>query len=54
MLDDVNRVVAAINSDARKHGGYVPPVRSITDVRMTRSLLDDTVPAKLAKQRGLA
>lgn len=53
-FDDLSKVTAALASDARKHGGYVPPVRSITDVRMTRSLLDDTVPSKLAKAKGLS
>jgi hypothetical protein len=52
-FDDMGKVVALLNADARKHDGYVAPVRSIADVRMTRSLLDDTVPAKLVKQRGL-
>jgi hypothetical protein len=47
-------VIAALASDARKHGGFAPPVRSITDVRMTRALLDDTVPSKLAKAKGLS
>ena len=53
-FDDLSQVVAAMNTDARSHAGYVPPVRAIADVRMTRSLLDDTVPAKLAKHRGLS
>jgi hypothetical protein len=53
-FDDRAKVTALITSDARSHGGYVPPVRSITDVRMTRSLLDDTVPAQLAKAKGLS
>ncbi len=52
-LDSVATLVAKMNADARSHDGYVPPVRSIADVRMTRSLLDDTVPAKLVRERGL-
>ena len=53
-LGSVASIVAKMNADARSHGGYVPPVRSIADVRMTRSLLDDTVPIKLVRERGLA
>jgi hypothetical protein len=53
-LDDVAKITSALMADARRHQGFVPPVRSITDVRMTRSLLDDTVPSKLAKAKGLA
>lgn len=53
-FDNLAGVVAKMNADARSFGGFMPPVRSIADVRMMRSLLDDTVPAKLVVQRGLA
>ena len=34
-----------LNADARMHGGFAPVVRSITDGRTYRSLLDDAAPA---------
>jgi hypothetical protein len=53
-FEDRANIATLLVADARGHGGYVPPVRSIADVRMTRSLLDDTVPAKMVKARGLS
>jgi hypothetical protein len=53
-FEDLQMVAAALNKDAREHDGYVPPVRTITDNRMNRSLLDETMPRRLAKQAGFS
>ncbi len=52
-FDNLGPVAAQLAEDAKRHGGYVPPVRSIADVRMHRTLLDETTTARLAKQAGL-
>ncbi len=48
-----SRVVEQLNADARNHGGFAAPVRSITDRRMERSLLDLTSLERLTKEAGL-
>lgn len=53
VFDDMATVSRALEADARRHGGYAAPVRSITDIRMNRSLLDETVVAALVKRAGM-
>ena len=56
-FDDHARVIAALRADAVEgdpiYAGFAPPVRSITDPGMDRSLLDESVVARLVTQRGL-
>lgn len=52
-FDNLHAVTDALAADARNHEGFVPPVRVIADVRLNRSLHDDTIPARLVKQAGL-
>ncbi len=52
-LDNLQSVTEALVADARRNDGYAPPVRSIADIRMVRSLLDETTTERLVKQAGL-
>lgn len=56
-FDDRARVVAALRRDAvegdPENAGFAPPVRTITDPGLDRSLLDESVVARLVTQRGL-
>lgn len=56
-FDDVARVVSVLRQDAVEGdpaaAGYAPPVRTITDNGLDRSLLDVSVITKLVTERGL-
>ena len=56
-LDDHARIVAVLRADAAEHAaataGFAPPVRSITDPGMQRSLLDESILDALITARGL-
>jgi hypothetical protein len=53
VFDNLQTVANALVTDALLHDGFAPPVRSIADVRMVRSLLDETMTERLVKQAGL-
>jgi hypothetical protein len=57
-FDDRPRVIEALRRDAVEgdpaNAGFAPPVRTLTDPGLDRSLLDESVVARLVTQRGLA
>jgi hypothetical protein len=57
-FDDRPRVIEALRRDAVEgdpdNAGFAPPVRTITDPGLERSLLDESVVARLVTQRGLS
>ncbi len=53
VFDNLQSVTDALVADARRNDGFAPPVRTITDVRKVRSLLDETMTERLVKQAGL-